>query len=289
MTNLGYVCDLNLFYMVAENPKEEMTFLEHLEALRWHIIRSALVIVLAGIVAFIFKQIIFDIILLGPSRSDFIMSRWLCNLGKNTFLHTDALCINSNPIKLQNIQMAGQFTAHIKISLITGFILAFPYVFFEVWRFVRPALYTNERKIARGSVLFISLLFFLGVLFGYFIICPMSVNFLYNYTATDLAENNIQLMSYISIITSICLASGIMFELPVIVLFFSKVGLLTPEFLKKYRKHAIIVILIVAAVLTPPDVFSQILVSLPLILLYEISIGISRRVNNKIAAASENQ
>jgi sec-independent protein translocase protein TatC len=275
--------------MSSENPKDEMTFLEHLEALRWHIIRSALVIILASIVAFIFKQIIFDTILVGPSKSDFIMSRWLCFLGRNTFLHTDVLCINSKPIKLQNIQMAGQFTAHIKISLIAGLILAFPYVFYELWRFVKPALYLNERKIARGSVFFISLLFFLGVMFGYYIICPMSVNFLYNYKATDLAENDIQLMSYISIITSICLAAGIMFELPAIVLFFSKVGLLTPEFLKKYRRHAIIVILLIAAIITPPDVFSQILVSLPLILLYEISIGISRKVNNKMNAASGNE
>jgi len=275
--------------MSAQNPKEEMTFLEHLEALRWHIIRSALVIILVSVVAFIFKQIVFDVILLAPSRSDFIMSRWLCHIGKNSFLQTDVLCINPEPIKLQNIQMAGQFMAHIRISLIAGLILSFPYVFFELWRFIRPALYTSERKVARGAVLFISILFFLGVLFGYYIICPLSINFLYNYKVSDLTVNDIQLMSYISIITSICLASGIMFELPTVVLFLSKVGLLTPDFLKKYRRHAIIVILIVAAVITPPDVFSQILVSLPLILLYEFSIGISRWVIKNTTPVNENK
>jgi sec-independent protein translocase protein TatC len=281
MPNLAYVCDLNFLLMSAGNPKEEMTFLEHLEALRWHIVRSAVAVIIIGIVAFIFKRVVFDIIILGPSESDFVMSRWLCYLGKNTFLHTNVLCINSEPIKLQNIQMAGQFMAHIKISLIAGLVLAFPYIFWEFWRFVKPALYTSELHIARGAVLAISSLFFVGVLFGYYIICPLSINFLYNYQVSDLAINDIQLMSYVSLVASICLAAGVMFELPVIVLFFSKIGLLTPAFLKKYRRHAFIVILVVAAIITPPDVFSQVLVSLPLLLLYEVSIGISKRVIKK--------
>ncbi len=274
--------------MSDANHKGEMTFLEHLEALRWHIVRSAVVIILIGIVAFIFKRIVFDVIILGPSNSDFIMSRWLCSLGKNSFLQTNVLCINSEVIKLQNIQMAGQFTAHIKISLIVGLVLAFPYVFYEIWRFIKPALYITELKIARGAVLAISSLFFVGVSFGYFIICPLSINFLYNYHVSDLAVNDIQLMSYVSLVASICLAAGVMFELPVVVLFFSKIGLLTPEFLKKYRRHAFIVILIASAIITPPDVFSQILVALPILLLYEISIGISKRVVKKMNVKNEN-
>ena len=282
MFNLAYVCDLNFLPVSDEKHKEEMTFLEHLEALRWHIVRSAVAVILIGVIAFIFKKIVFDVIILGPSDSDFVVSRWLCHLGKNSFLHTNALCINSDPIQLQNIQMAGQFMAHIKISLIAGLVLAFPYIFYEFWRFVRPALYSNELTIARGAVLAISSLFFIGVGFGYFIICPLSINFLYNYHVSDLAENNIQLMSYVSLVASICLAAGVMFELPVIVLFFSKIGLLTPEFLKKYRRHAFVIILVVAAIITPPDVFSQILVSLPLLLLYEVSIGISKRVVKKM-------
>jgi len=266
---------------MSEKEKNEMTFLEHLEELRWHLIRSLVVIILVGILAFIFKEIVFDIIILGPSKSDFFTNYWLCHLGTDTFLHTSKLCINSNPIKLQSIQMAGQFTAHIKISLLGGLILAFPYVFFELWNFIKPALHSNEKKIARGSIIIISFLFFVGVLFGYYIICPLSVNFLYNYQVSEIAVNNIKLMSYISIIASICLASGILFELPVIVMFLSKIGLITPGFLKKYRKHAILVILIISAIITPPDVFSQILVSLPLLLLYEISIKISSRITKR--------
>ncbi|MBN1597186.1 MAG: twin-arginine translocase subunit TatC [Bacteroidales bacterium] len=260
---------------------QEMTFLDHLEELRWHIIRSAVVIVLIAIVAFIFKEFVFDVVILGPSRSDFFTNYWLCYLGENSFLHTSRLCINSNPIKLQSIQMAGQFLAHIKISLIGGLVLAFPYIFYEFWRFVSPALYIKERKIARGAVAAISLLFFIGLLFGYYIICPLSINFLYSYQVSDLAVNNIKLMSYISLVSSIGLGSGILFELPVIVLFFSKIGLLTPETLKKYRKHALVIILIISAIITPPDVFSQILVSLPLLVLYEISIAISKRIVKK--------
>lgn len=268
----------NYPFMPKKDEHTEMTFLEHLEELRWHLVRSALAIVVVGVVAFIFKHIVFDVIILGPSQSDFPINRWWCWFGQNSFLHTDVLCINRKPIMLQNIQMAGQFMAHIKISLIAGIVMAFPYVFYEFWRFIRPALYSQEKQVARGAVGAISLLFFLGVAFGYFIICPLSVNFLYNYQVSDLAKNDIQLMSYVSLIASISLAAGILFELPVLVLFLSKIGLLTPEFLKKYRRHAFVLILIVSAIITPPDIFSQILVSLPLVLLYEISIGISKRI-----------
>ena len=267
--------------MTDKSVGGEMTFLEHLEELRWHLVRSAVMVILVGILAFIFKSIVFDVIILGPSQADFPLNRWLCTLGTQSFLKTDVLCINQKPILLQNIQMAGQFMAHIKISLIAGIVLAFPYIFYEFWRFVRPALHTTEQRVARGAVFAISMLFFLGVAFGYFIICPLSINFLYNYQVSEIAKNDIQLMSYVSLISGIALASGILFELPVIVLFFSKLGLLTPAFLKKYRKHAFIVILIISAIITPPDIFSQILVSMPLLILYEISIAISRRITNK--------
>jgi sec-independent protein translocase protein TatC len=268
--------------MSDNNSTTEMTFLDHLEALRWHLLRSALVIVTLAILAFVFKSIVFDLVIMGPSKSDFFTNKWLCWLSTNSFLHSNILCINTKQMVLQNIQMAGQFTAHIKISLITSLVLGFPYIFFEIWRFIRPALYPKELKTARGAVLAISLLFFIGVLFGYYIICPLSINFLYNYQVTDLAVNNIQLMSYISLIASICLASGVMFELPIVVMFFSRIGLITPEFLKKYRRHAIIVILIVAAIITPPDVFSQMLVTIPLLGLYELSIGLSKRIVRKM-------
>lgn len=265
---------------MSETTKNEMTFLEHLEELRWHLVRSLLAVVLFGLLAFVFKYIVFDIIVLGPSKPEFLTNKWLCYFGQE-LLNSTKLCINAKPILLQNIQMAGQFMAHIKISLIAGIVVAFPYIFYEFWLFIRPALYTKERGLARGAVFAISFLFFLGVVFGYFVICPLSINFLTNYQVSDLAINNIKLMSYVSLVASICLAAGILFELPVIVYFFSKIGLLTPEFLKKYRKHSLVVILVLAAIITPPDIFSQILVALPMLLLYEVSIVISKRIVNK--------
>jgi sec-independent protein translocase protein TatC len=177
--------------------------------------------------------------------------------------------------------MAGQFSTHIMVSIVAGFIVAFPYVFWEIWRFIKPALHSNEKKHARGAVFFSSLLFLTGVLFGYFVIVPLSVHFLGNYSVSEQVLNQINLGSYISTVTSVVLAAGIIFELPVIIFFLSKAGLVTPSFLRKYRKHAIVLILILAAIITPPDVFSQILVSLPLILLYEIGILISKRITAK--------
>lgn len=265
---------------MSETTKNEMTFLEHLEELRWHLVRSLLAVMLFALLAFVFKTFVFDTIILGPSKSDFFTNRWLCYFGQE-LLNSSKLCINSKPILLQNIQMAGQFMAHVKISIIGGIVVAFPYIFYEFWLFIRPALYAKEQNQARGAVLAISFLFFLGVFFGYYVISPLSINFLTNYQVSELAINNIKLMSYVSLVASICLAAGILFELPVIVYFLSKIGLLTPDFLKKYRKHSLVAILIIAAIITPPDIFSQILVSLPMLLLYEISIVISKRIVKK--------
>jgi sec-independent protein translocase protein TatC len=262
-----------------DRVRGEMTFLEHLEELRWHIIRSVLAIVVFGIVAFIFKEILFDKVIMAPSYKEFWTNRKLCELGR--IVHSAKLCINSKPLVLQNTQVAGQFTAHIKISIMAGLILAFPYIFYEFWRFVKPALYQHEQKYASGAIFYITLLFVLGVLFGYYLITPLSVNFLYNYQVSDIVKNIPTLGSYVSLVASIALASGVLFELPVLVYFLSKVGLVTPEFLKRYRRHSIIVILLVAGIITPPDIFSQIMVSFPLLLLYEISIMISRNVQKK--------
>jgi sec-independent protein translocase protein TatC len=255
--------------------KAEMTFLQHLEELRWHIIRAVLAIVVFGILAFIFKTILFDKILLAPAEPDFWTNRMLCLLSQRA--HTASLCINQTPLVLQNTQVSGMFMAHIKISIIAGLVLAFPYVFYEFWKFIRPALYTTERSHASGAIFYISFLFLLGVVFGYFLITPLSINFLYNYKISAVVKNIPTLSSYVSLITSIVLASGIMFELPVLVFFLAKIGLVTADFLKRYRKHAVIVILLVAGIITPPDVFSQIMVSLPLLLLYEVSIVLARR------------
>lgn len=259
--------------------EHEMTFLEHLEELRWHIIRAVLSVFVMAIVAFIFKDIIFDQIILAPKEPGFLTNRLLCRLGE--MVDIAALCINNTPFEIINIKMAGQFTTHITISLIAGVIIAFPYIFWEFWRFFRPALYENEYSHARGAVFYSSMLFILGVLFGYFIIAPLSIHFLSSYTVSAQVSNQIFLKSYIGTITSISLASGVVFELPIVIYFLSRIGLVTPEFLKKYRKHSLVVILILAAILTPPDIFSQILVCLPLLVLYEVGIVISRRVHKR--------
>ena len=265
------------------NTDGEMTFLQHLEELRWHIIRALVAVVAGAIVAFVFKNIIFDHIILAPNNPDFITNRLLCRLAD--LVHVPVLCINQDPVELISIKMSGQFTTHINISLVAGLILAFPYVFWEFWSFFRPALYEKERKYARGAVTMASLLFLSGVLFGYFIITPLSINFLGTYRVSDVVTNQINVTSYIGSVTSVALSAGVTFELPIVVFFLSRIGVVTPEFMRKYRRHAIVVVLVVAAVITPPDVFSLILVTIPLLLLYEVSIFIAARVIKQREAA----
>lgn len=267
----------------SRTTEGEMTFLQHLEELRWHIIRALAAVVIGAIVAFIFKNIIFDHIILAPNNPDFITNRLLCRLAE--LVNVPVLCINQDPIELISIKMSGQFTTHINISLVAGLILAFPYVFWEFWSFFRPALYEKERKYARGAVTMASLLFVTGVLFGYFIITPLSINFLGSYRVSDIVTNQINVSSYIGSVTSVALSAGVTFELPIVVFFLARIGVLTPDFMRKYRRHAIVIVLVVAAVITPPDIFSLILVSIPLLLLYEASIFIAGRVVGKRARA----
>ena len=261
----------------TESEGSEMSFLDHLEILRWHLIRSVSVVMLLGVVAFAAKRIVFDVIIFGPKDPNFITYRMFCKLSQAMGLD-DALCMTELPFTLQNIDMAGQFTTHIWVSLIAGFIVGFPYVLWEVWRFVKPGLKSKESNYARGVVFFSSLLFMMGVSFGYFMIAPLSVNFLGSYTVSAQVANEINLGSFISTVTTVTFASGLIFELPILVYFFTKIGLLTPEMMKSYRRHAIVVTVILSAVITPPDIASQVLVSLPLLILYEISIFISARV-----------
>ncbi len=259
-----------------------MGFLDHLEVLRWHILRSLLYAGTLAVVAFVFSRDIFDKVLLLPKTPEFATNRWLCELGHG--FGTELLCINTKPFQIINITMAGQLSTDLLVSFIAGIILAFPLIFWEFWRFIEPALYDQERRHARGAVFFSSLLFLLGVLFGYYVITPLSVHFLGGYTTSAQVLNQINLQSYISTVTSVALASGVIFELPVLIFFLSKAGIVTPAMLKKYRKHSVVAILTVAAIITPPDVFSQILVALPLQVLYELGIVISRRVERQLAA-----
>jgi len=262
-----------------------MSFLEHLEELRWHIIRSVIAIIVFMLTAFVLKNFIFDTIILAPKEPDFFTNRLLCELGHATIfghqLNIDALCINRQPLNLISIKMAGQITTHILVALVAGLIMAFPVIIYEFWMFFKPALHENEAKYTKGAVLATTSLFFVGVLFGYFVLAPLSIHFLSSYQVSPDVINQINIRSYIGTISSICLATGLIFELPIIAFFLTKIGVLTPTFMRKYRKHSIVVIFIVAAIITPPDVFSQTLVCIPLLILYEVSIGISARVIKK--------
>ena len=258
--------------------EKEMSFLSHLEELRWHLVRSVIAIVALAIVAFNFPHILFHDIVLGPSRENFISYQLLCKLGN--YLGMSSLCLKqSQLVEFQNTQMAGQLTYHIWASLIAGFILSFPYVAWEIWRFIKPALYPKEKKNISGLVFFVSLLFFLGVSFAYFVIVPLTVNFLLTYDVMgDTVKNNPLISSYFSTVLNLVLGTGVIFQMPIFIYFLAKVGLVGPKFLKRYRRHAIVIIMILAAVITPPDVVSQILVAIPLLVLYEISIVIAKRV-----------
>ncbi len=270
---------------MSKNPEGEMSFLEHLEVMRWHLLRSIAAIVILALVAFVFKDIVFDKIILAPKEPPFPTNRWLCQLGE--ILGLKRICINQNPFTLQTVKMAEQFSMHIIVSLVAGIVIAFPYIFWEFWRFIVPALYDKERKTARGAVFYTSLLFILGVLFGYYIICPLSVNFLGNYKVSETVISAPTLRSYVQTITSVVLAAGLVFQLPILVYFLSKVGLVTPDFLKRYRRHSVILIVTLSAIITPPDVFSQVLVALPLMILYEIGIAISKRIMREREAEFE--
>jgi sec-independent protein translocase protein TatC len=256
----------------------EMSFLQHLEALRWHLVRVAIAIVVLSLLAFFNKEVIFDGIILAPKNSDFLTYRMLCNLSDRFGLD---MCMDQVSFNVINLNLSGQFTTHMWIAFMTGFILAFPYFIWELWVFIRPALNRNELNNSRGVVFFTSLLFLSGVLFGYYIITPLSINFLGNYQVSAEISNTISMDSYINTVTVLSLSTGFVFELPMVVYFLSKLGVITPQFMRSYRKHAMVLNLIIAALITPsPDITSQMLVAIPLFLLYEVSIHVSRLVNN---------
>ena len=264
---------------------KEMGFLDHLESLRWHLIRSVSSILVFSIIAFVSKSFVFGTLILGPSRVDFITYQQFCNLGAFLAQYIDinaqALCIEKLDFTIQSRQMTGQFTMHLTSSFVIGFIVAFPYAFWEIWRFVSPAMYPNERKHSKGAVIAVSSLFISGVLFGYYIVAPLSINFLASYSLDPSIINEFDITSYVNTLTMLVLTNGIMFQLPVVAYFLSKAGLITPSFLRNKRRHSIVIILLLSAILTPPDVVSQILVAIPLSFLYEISIFISARVYKK--------
>lgn len=272
---------------MAKQDSGEMSFLQHLEVLRWHLVRATIAILIGASLAFLNKYLLFDIIIFGPRQPDFVTYRLFCEF--TTWLTgTGLMCLTEMPFEILNTKMAGQFSTHIWVSLIAGFILAFPYVLWEVWRFIKPGLRDSEKRYSRGILFFASILFLMGVLFGYFLIAPLSVQFLGTYRVSTEVTNFIELNSFITTVSTVTLATGLIFELPIIVYFLARLGLLTPEWMRTYRKHAFVLILILSAIITPPDISSQVLVCLPIIGLYEISIKICARVVKRQQRELEN-
>ncbi len=262
------------------NSNEEMSFLEHLEELRWHLLRSCIAILVFGTIAFLAKDFIFNTILFGPKQIDFVTYQFFCDVSK-AIGTGEAFCIKEMPFRIQSRTMSGQFSAHLWTSITAGFIVGFPYILYEFWRFVSPGLLKNERKNARGFIFIASFLFFLGVFFGYYVVTPLSINFLGNYQVSNQIFNDFDLSSYISLLRASVLSSGLIFELPILIFFLTKIGLVTPNFLRKNRKYSLVIVLSLAAIITPPDIASQIIVTIPIIVLYELSIFISNVVYKK--------
>ena len=264
---------------MAKNKTNDLSFFEHLEVLRWHIVRSFIAILMLSILAFIFHKFIFNQIILLPKSGDFITNRFLCSIGN--FFNSDGLCINSKPLKIINISMAGQFNMHLKVAFFSGLIVGFPYVLFEIWSFIKPALYEKEKQYSRGVIAVSSFLFFCGVYFGYFVIVPLTIHFLSSYNISTEVLNQINLGSYISTISSVSFAGGLIFQLPLIIYILARLGLVSSSFLKTYKKHALVIILMLSAIITPPDVFSLFLVSLPLYFLFLISISVAKKIEKR--------
>jgi sec-independent protein translocase protein TatC len=264
--------------MLPEEP-EELSFLGHLEILRKHIIRSVIAILVLTIIAFLNKEFIVDDILFAAKDPNFITYRAFCYLGQ--IFQSDELCIQALNFELQSRELTSQFNAHIQISVWAGLIGASPYIIWEFWRFIKPGLHETEQKAISGIVVFLAVLFILGVLFGFFIIMPLSVQFLSSYTISDKILNEIDINSMVSTVMTTTLSTGLAFELPIIIYFLARVGIVSSRFLRLYRRHAIVVILVIAAIITPPDVISQTIVSIPLLLLYEVGIIIAKRVEHQ--------
>lgn len=258
------------------NPSSEMTFFDHLDALRPHLVRSALAIIVLAVTAFLLKNFIVDGILLGPQSPDFPTNRLLNSLGEKWGI--EGLRVSDYSFDLINTAVAGQFNLHLKISFVAAFVSAVPYLMWELWRFVKPALTPSEKKATNLFVFWVSLCFFTGLLFGYFVISPLAINFLLNYTASAQISNMIDISSYLSTVMGTSVACGLVFQLPLLVWFLARMGIVTPGFMKKYRRHAIVVIAIFSAIITPPDLMSMVLVWIPFYGLYELSIGIATRV-----------
>ena len=275
---------LSLFGWRKKNNEEkaEMSFIEHLEVLRGHLFRSALAIAAGAIVFIVYNSFFVREVLMGPTHADFPTYKWLCKLGHAIGLG-DNMCMKDIGLKMQSTSVSGQFSMYFTLIFVGGIIVAFPYIFWEFWRFIRPALTKKELSKTRGVIFWVSFLFFLGITFGYFIIAPYTVNFFANFQLDDNIENRWTITSYIDTLVPLILGTGLAFQLPLVMFFLAKVGLMSPNFLRRNRKYAIVIILILAGIITPPDVISQVICTIPLMILYEISIWLTAKVEKEKA------
>ena len=273
---------LSLFRRGKKNNEEraEMSFIEHLEVLRGHLFRSALAIAAGAIVFIVYNTFFVREVLMGPTHADFPTYKWLCKVGHAIGLG-DNMCMKDIGLKMQSTSVSGQFSMYFTLIFVGGIIVAFPYIFWEFWRFIKPALTKKELSKTKGVIFWVSFLFFVGIGFGYFIIAPYTVNFFANFQLDDNIENRWTITSYIDTLVPLILGTGLAFQLPLVMFFLAKVGLMSPDFLRRNRKYAIVIILILAGVITPPDVISQVICTIPLMLLYEISIWLTAKVQKE--------
>lgn len=258
-----------------------MSFIDHLEELRWHVIRSVIAVLVGAITVFIYVKPIVKNIIFAPTRADFISAKWMCSLGKKLGIE-EALCFQDIQAKFLSTRLTEQFISHFTVAFIGGFIVAFPYIFWEFWRFIKPALSPKELKKTRGVIFWVSLLFFLGVGFGYFILTPFMVNFYFSYSLSDQITIMPSFSDYVENLVYTTVGIGVLFQMPLLVMVLTKIGIISARFLRKYRRHAFVIILIAAAIITPStDPFSLTIVTIPLYILFEASIIIASRINKR--------
>jgi sec-independent protein translocase protein TatC len=265
----------------SKTGESEMSFIDHLEELRWHLIRSVIAIGIGAIVFFIYVREIVDKVLLAPAHDDFIAYGWFCKASHALGLG-DSVCMKGMKVSFISTEMTGQFISSFTIAFVGGFIVAFPYIFWEFWRFVRPALSQKELRQTRGVIFWVSFLFFLGVAFGYFILSPFMVYFYFSYSLSPLIEIKPTFSDYLENLIYTTVGIGVLFQMPLLVMVLARIGIVTSRFLRKYRKHAFVLILIAAAIITPStDPFSLTIVTIPLYALYEASIMVASRINKR--------
>lgn len=272
---------LNFFNKRKKDTGAEMSFVDHLEELRWHLVRSVIAVAIGAVGVFIFSDFIVDQIIFGPTRANFISSQWFCGIGKSLGLG-DGLCFKGTDAKFQSNTMMGQFVSSLTIAFVGGFIIAFPYIFWEFWKFIKPALSEKEKRRTTGVIFWVSFLFFLGVAFGYFVLAPFMVSFYFNYTMSPQIVVFPTFSDYLENLFYTTVGIGLLFQMPLLVMVLARIGFVTAAFLRKYRRHAFVLILIAAAIITPTtDPFSLTIVTIPLYILFEASIALAARVNKK--------